>query len=59
MKKTTVMAFLLALLAPIMSAWAGSTTWYAKLDVKKATSSDATGSGKVYVGKATPSNSSM
>ncbi len=51
------MAFLLALLAPMMSAW-GSSTWFAQLNVNKVTSSDATGSGKVYVGEDEPSDSS-
>lgn len=45
MKKTTLMAFLLALLAPVMSAWAGD-TYYAELTVGVASSS--TGRGTVY-----------
>ena len=48
MKKITVMAFLLALLAPIMSAWAGGgdtpTTYYAALKASVSSS----GGGKVY-----------
>ena len=48
MKRATLMAFLLAFLAPITSAWGNSSTYYAKLIVSKVSSS--TGSGTVYVG---------
>ena len=50
MKKTTLMAFLLALLAPIMSAWAGGggTTTY---DYSAKVSVTASGNGTVYVGQ--------
>ena len=50
MKKITVMAFLLALLAPMMSAWAngGGTTTY---NYSATVSVTASGKGTVYVGQ--------
>ncbi len=51
MKKITIMAFLLAILAPVMQVWAGSggsTTYYAAL--KAQVSSNSSGMGKVYAG---------
>lgn len=65
MKKATLMAFLIAALAPMMQALAGgsSTTYYAAL--KAQVSSDSSGMGKVYAGTsnsagtyATPSSQS-
>ena len=48
MKKIHMIAALLAMLLPTMSAWGDNHTYYAKLIVSKASSS--TGNGTVYVG---------
>ena len=56
MKKATLMAFLLAFLAPITSAWAFGTTYYAA--IKTQVSSNSTGMGKVYAATSTSETSS-
>ena len=54
MKKITIMAFLLAVFAPMTQVWGdtgGSTTYYASL--KAQVSSNSSGMGKVYAGTST------
>ena len=55
MKKATLMAFLLAALAPMMQAWANG-SFYARLTVMS--TSNPTGSGMVYVGSSAATSSS-
>ena len=56
MKKLTLMAFLLAILAPMMQVWAGGTDYYAALRVQL--SSNSTGRGKVYASSSSSENTS-